>query len=85
MGIYRSCRGKPHWSERSWSNPRRWIAAPLVVGALGACAAWVGLWLQIAAGGFSAWGFLALAGVMLLTGALAWAQSDLNRTKGKRR
>ena len=85
MGDYRSraARQGPrlrryHWSERSWANPRRWLAAPMIVASLGTVAAFVGAWAQMLNAGLSAWGGLTVVGVLVTVGAIAWTQSDIN-------
>ncbi len=75
----------PHWSERSWWNPRRWLAAPLIIGAAGAVATMAGAWAQMLQGGLSLWGGLAVLGTLVCVAAIAWAQSDLNYLKSKER
>lgn len=84
MSLYRS-RKRRHWSERSWWNPRRWLAAPLVVGAAGAAATLVGLGCQAFGGNLVPWGLLALVGTLASVGAMAWAQSDINHLKNRER
>jgi hypothetical protein len=74
-----------HWSERSWWNPRRWLAAPLIVGAGGTLASATGAWAQMLEGGLSLWGGLAVVGTLVSVGAIAWAQSDLNYLKNRER
>lgn len=77
--------GSLHWSERSWWNPRRWLAAPLIVGTSGALATLLGAWAQMLQGGLSAWGGLAVIGTLVTVAAIAWAQSDINYLKSKER
>ena len=74
-----------HWSERSWWNPRRWLAMPLIVGTLGTLATVVGLVLQNLGGGFLPWGAVALLGTLITVGAIAWAQSDINHLRNRER
>lgn len=76
---------RPHWSERSWWNPRRWLAAPLLIGAAGATVAWAGAVVQALRGGFSLWGLATLAGLVVVVGAIAWAQADLNEIQNNKR
>lgn len=76
---------RPHWSERSWWNPRRWLAAPLLIGAAGATVAWTGAVVQALRGGFSLWGLVTLAGLVVVVGAIAWAQADLNEIQNNQR
>lgn len=86
MTEYRSKarrRRRWHWSDRSWLNPRRWLAAPLVAAALGALATLVGVGAQVLGGGFLPWGALALLGTLAGVGAIAWAQSDINYLKAR--
>lgn len=80
-------RGRPrhHWSERSWFNPRRWLAGPLLAGTLGAMVTLTGTAGQALGGGFIPWGAAALGGLLLSVGAIAWAQSDLNYLRNRER
>lgn len=74
-----------HWSERSWWNPRRWLAMPLIVGAGGTLATIVGVAIQALGQGFLPWGAVAVLGTLATVGAIAWAQSDINYLKAKER
>lgn len=87
MAEYRSKSAKGsrgwHWSDRSWWNLRRWLAVPVVVGAVGAALTWVGVWALMLTRGLSPWGLLTLVGVAICTAALAWAQHDINHYRRK--
>jgi hypothetical protein len=85
MGEYRSKAAARHWSDRSWWNPRRWAAVPIVIAMVGAILTLTGVLVQILDGGISAWGAVALVGVLLTVGSIAWAQSDLNYLKNRER
>lgn len=85
MGEYRSKDRDYHWSERSLWNPRRWLAAPMVVASAGAVATVVGLLIQALEGGLSWWGGLAALGTLVTVGAIAWTQSDINHREEMRR
>lgn len=76
-------RPRPHWSECSLWNPRRWRALPLLVGGLGAALAWTGAVVQALAGGFSLWGIACLVGLIVVVGSMAWAQAEIENLKRK--
>lgn len=82
--VTRSVRAR-HWSERSWWNPRRWLAAPMIVASGGTLAAVVGAMAQMLQGGLSWWGGLSILGILVSVGAIAWTQSDLTYIKNRER
>jgi hypothetical protein len=87
VGEYRS-KGRRrgyHWSERSLWNPRRWLAAPMIVASLGTLATVVGVVIQMIEGGLSWWGAAAVLGTLVTVGAIAWTQSDLRYLKTRER
>lgn len=47
--------------------------------------AWTGAVVQALRGGFSLWGLATLAGLVVVVGAIAWAQADLNEIQNNQR